>query len=177
MSQVLAWERQDGEPEEAWDAFCRYRDMHPPRRIEWAAPKSNTILFGWANEWRWHERTVAYDRHTDAIRRAEKEAMLKQSENDRMASALKILAGMEDLFERELKKLLAESYASDMSIAKINDLTKLSNNIITMRRLVHGESTENVHTSSEFDLSKLSLDELRKFKELQSKIGKDGAGE
>jgi hypothetical protein len=173
--EVRAWERQDGEPEDAWAAFEKYRDMASPRRIEYAAIGviRRVTLFDWASTWRWQERATAYDRHTDGVRLAQREELLKQDETERTAAAIAMLAGAEDLFTRELKKLLAESEASDMSIAKINDLTKLMNSIITMRRLVHGESTENVAHTSDFDLSKLSLDELRAWRELQAKIEKE----
>ncbi len=163
-----------GEPDEAWSAFQRYRDMHSPRRIEYAATKSATILFGWAAEWRWFERATHYDRHTDAIRRAQREEMLKQTETDRLAKAMTMLAGAENLFENELKKLTSESHASEMSVMKISELTKLMTKIIELQRLVHGESTETIAHTSDFDLSKLSLEDLRKWRELQSKVSKDG---
>ncbi len=168
--ELLPWERLEDEPEDAWDAFRRFRDMSTPRQVKYAATVQASTIFAWAGEWRWQERVSAYDRHTDGIRRAQREETLKQSEEDRMVAAIAMLAGAEELFNRELQKWIAESYASDMSHAKLSDLTKLMNSVITMRRLVHGESTENVAHTGDFDLSKLSLDELRKWRELQAKV-------
>lgn len=175
MSQpeLLAWERQTGEPDDAWAAFQRYRDMAAPRNMRYAAVVSQAKILSWANEWRWQERATAYDRHTDALRRAEREEMLRQDAQERTAKDIATLRGAEELLDNELKKMLAESHASEMSLAKVSDLTKLLDKVITLRRLVHGESTENVSVSTEFDLSNLSIDELRKWRELQAKVTKE----
>jgi hypothetical protein len=108
----------------------------------------------------------------DHVRREEREALLRQTEQERTAKAVAMLEGAETLFNRELSKLTEESHASDFSTINVNGLTKLMTKIIELRRLVHGQSTETIEHKGDCDLSKLSLDELRAWRELQAKVSK-----
>jgi len=62
------WERQQGESEQAWEAFLTYRDMDPPRKVQAVASKlskSRQQITKWKSAWSWEERARAYDNQID----------------------------------------------------------------------------------------------------------------
>jgi hypothetical protein len=66
------WERQEGESEESWEAFQRYRDQTPPRSIRNLSKevgKGRSILGEWSKEHRWVARVAAWDREQDRVKR------------------------------------------------------------------------------------------------------------
>lgn len=168
------WERQENEPELGYEAFKGYCFQTPPRRLKHASVRHSTAeLSALFNEWRWDERVLAWDRHVERIRVAEREALLKQDEKDRLAKWKTTLETVGALVDREMAKLLSESEKSQMSgLIKPSDLNKLMVSWITMQRLIHGESTENVNVQDD-RLEKLSLDELRELQRLQAKMQED----
>jgi len=167
---VLAWERQASEDDEAWKAFQSYRDQTPPRRIIHAAVKRTEKLSEWYNAFAWAERVAAYDRHLDALRRQTREAILKETEKERAARQLGQLKMVQDIIDIELAKLWRDAKATEaFGLIKPNDLNKLLANVITLERLVRGQSTENV-AHAHVNLDALSPDELRQLRALQQKI-------
>jgi hypothetical protein len=72
--------RQDGEGDEAWDAFRTYRDMGLARTLDNARTKLGRpsgygrVLESWSSEWSWVERCTAWDKHLDVKRRQAAEA-------------------------------------------------------------------------------------------------------
>lgn len=168
---VQPWERQDGEPELAYDAFKGYCFQTPPRRLKHSSVRHSTSeLSALFNEWRWEERVLAWDRNVERIRVKEREELLKQDEKDRMAKWQAMLESTGELVSREMAKLLRESESSQMSgLVKPSDLNKLMVSWITMQRLIHGQSTENVDVKDE-RLEKLSLEELRELQRLHAKM-------
>jgi hypothetical protein len=168
--ELLAWERQPSEDDEAWKAFQSYRDQTPPRRMIHAAVKRTEKLSHWYNEHAWGERVAAYDRRLDAIRREQREAILKEDEKDRAARQLGQLKAVQDILDLELAKLTRDARASEaFGLVKVSDLNKLLANAITLERLIRGQSTENV-SQADIDLDALSPDELRQLRELQQKM-------
>lgn len=170
---VRLWERQPEEPEAAFEAFKGYVYQSAPRRLAYASVKAGTgQLSAWYNEWRWQERATAWDRHTQRIRDDEKEALIKQDEKARLAKMLTVLEGAGEVINREMAKLLRDCMRSEMfGLVKVADLNKLMGTWITMQRLLHGESTENVAINA--DLQRLSVDELRALQSLQAKMAGD----
>lgn len=170
-SEPRAWDRQDGESEGAYEAFKGYVYQTPPRRLVHSSVKHGTAqLSELYNEWRWQERALAYDRHVQAIRDAEKEAVLKEDERDRMAGQLKMLKGIQQIANREIAKLVRDCEKSEaFGTVRVSDLNKLVGQAITLERLIHGESTSNVGVV-DANLEKLSLDELRELQRLQAKM-------
>jgi len=170
---VNAWERQDGEPEAAYEAFKGYVYQLPPRRLVHSSVKHGSAeLSALYNDWRWSERALAYDRHVQKIRDEERDALLRQDEKERTASQIALLKGLEEVANRELAKLINDSKNTQVSgLVKVADLNKMVGQIILMRRLIHGESTENVDVN--VDLKKLSVEELRELQRLQAKMAAD----
>lgn len=62
-----AWEQQDGESAEAFEAFQVYLAQPPAQRsLRNAAAtlqKSDTLIGGWSSKWEWQRRILAHDRH------------------------------------------------------------------------------------------------------------------
>ncbi|MCS6782388.1 MAG: hypothetical protein RMI89_12115 [Gloeomargarita sp. SKYBB_i_bin120] len=62
--QEPVWERQRREPQVAYQAFCRYRDMGAQRRLELLLPAYPLKrLQRWYSRWQWVERAAAWDQH------------------------------------------------------------------------------------------------------------------
>lgn len=69
------WERQHGEGNKPWYAFCIYRDMLPYQRTyravqrqlqEETGASAYVIVSQWAHYFRWDERAVAWDNYVQA---------------------------------------------------------------------------------------------------------------
>lgn len=168
---LKAWERQDGEAELEYEAFKGYVYQTPPRRLAHASVRHGSAqLSELYNRWRWSERALAYDRHVQRIRDAERDALLKQDAKERMAKILGVLETTGEILSREVGKLLRDSLAAEASgLLKPSDINKLMNTWIVMQRLVNGESTENVSLNDD-SLKALSVEELREFQRLRAKI-------
>jgi hypothetical protein len=170
-AELRPWERQPAEDDEQWRCFQNFRDQVPPRRMAHAGVKRAADLSTWYNDHRWKERAAAYDRHLDEIRREQREAIHKLTEQERATRQLGQLAMVQDIIDLELSKLWADAKRSEaFGLVKVSDLNKLLNSAITLERLVRGQSTENV--AVDIDLEKLSVEELRELRELQDKMGR-----
>lgn len=174
-AEVQPWERQDGEPELAYEAFKGYCFQTPPRRLAHSSVRhSSAQLSALYNEWRWQERSLAWDRHVEKIRVEEKEALLRQDEKERLAKMVAVLETAGEVISREMSKLLRDSLATEAyGLVRPSDLNKLLTQWITLQRLIHGESTENVSVA-DARLENLSPDELRTLRELHSKLAGEG---
>lgn len=77
------WERQEGESNEAWKAFEKYRDMEHRTYREVSSSSGR-----WSREWSWQARVAEWDRH---IARQEAEELVryrvKMNERHRMIAA------------------------------------------------------------------------------------------
>lgn len=175
--EVRAWERQDTEPETAYEAFKGYLIQTPPRRLAHSSVKhSSSELSDLYNEWRWGERILAYDRHMQGLRDAEREALLKQDEKERVGKMLGLLETTGEILMREAAKLFKDSQKSQVSgLLKPSELNKLMVTWITMQRLIHGESTSNVGVV-DTSLEKLSIEEIRELQRLQAKMSDEDDG-
>lgn len=74
--EILSWERQVGESEEAWEAFALYRDLGVDRshdKVAKALQKSMALMGGWSRTNAWTARALAYDVYMDRQRQAIKE--------------------------------------------------------------------------------------------------------
>lgn len=163
------WDKLDAETDDAWGAFRNYRDQLPPRRLKQCSIMRLEVLSRWYNQYNWHDRVTAYDRHLDKIRRDEREAIIKTDEKERAGRQLALLAGVQDLLDRELEKLLADSNATEAwGLLKVGEWNTLLESKIKLERLIHGESTEKTEVTVDF--SKLTIDELRTLRALEKKL-------
>jgi len=165
------WERQAFDTEESWLAFTRYRDMHKPRNQKKILGYATATISGWYRDFAWRERCEAFDRWQDRLFLDERAARIKQTAAEVAEEHKEILQDARELAMRELEKYLEVSRANGgIGLIKVGDLTKLWETVIKFDRLVRGESTETVETK--VDLSALTVEELRKMRDLQSKVVK-----
>jgi hypothetical protein len=78
---MFYWERQENESAKAYEAFCVYRDMGSQRSLAEVVRKYNksvSLLGRWSSQWKWVERSVAYDREQDRIREEVKQAEIRK---------------------------------------------------------------------------------------------------
>ena len=76
-----SWERLPGESGAAYSAFCAYRDYGPERNIRKAVENAEKdegkrgkrygVWRNWSTQFRWRERTTAYDRYMEHLKQAE----------------------------------------------------------------------------------------------------------
>lgn len=148
------WERQRGEGETEWAAFKAYRDQMPPR----ALCRSNFInsmrippadQSRWFREWKWDSRSEAFDVLTDRIIQNQRKKRLEESIDDITADQLHALAKLRRINELSLGHWLeAAEGASGPGLIKFSDLKGSMEAEIKLTRLVKGETTEKVDTST-----------------------------
>jgi hypothetical protein len=94
-SQPPAWDRLTDESTKAFQAFAAYRDLPADERslsaVSEQLGKSKSLLARWSTQFRWVERTRAWDSHQDQQRRkraaSDREKMLdRQLQQNRIAS-------------------------------------------------------------------------------------------
>lgn len=79
---VAPWDRQEGERDQAWLAFCAYRDMGSGRSIAKTATalgKPKSLLEGWSSRYGWVRRAVAHDQHQEATAEADARAVTRSA--------------------------------------------------------------------------------------------------
>lgn len=123
------WERQKGETEQAYYAFCLYRDQTIPRgyaAVISELGKSKTLIHRWGSRWYWRERTRAYDRHLeDQVRReqvAATKAMARRQARDAQAYQAVMIAPVEIL----LKRMADPTRRAEIEALSTGDLIQLS---------------------------------------------------
>lgn len=163
------WERQPCDTDDSWVAFCAYRDSSPPRKLfarKGMQPMAS--LMAWFKGHNWDGRIKAFDKWTSKITLAEFENALKETSKERAAKHVGIINASLELLEREINKYLDTSRNSELpGLLKPSDITKMAEVMIKLDRVIKGESTE--HVKHDLDLSKLSVDELKKLNDLTSK--------
>lgn len=168
---VLPWERQEGEPDDAFNNFRYYRDMPMPRKVLGVMHGSTTDKWEWSSKWSWISRAKQYDDHISNLAIQEREETVRMAARDIQVEHLMILHGMRELLMREAGKWLRRSRETEgMSELRINELVKLTESVVKLERLALGETTENTQPVTR-DLSKLSVEELYQLQELTEKAG------
>lgn len=107
----LAWERQPGESEEAYEAFTDYykNPKRSQKKTAKAVGKSEALIYRWSVRWHWTERAREYD---NALVREEYTATLDEIRKMNKAQAaigmLLQKKGQEALEKLNLKKMSAK---------------------------------------------------------------------
>ena len=175
-----AWERQDNlDTSESWPYFKAFRDLKGARqlrRVRLSVPGVATTLEQlrtWHDAHDWKARTAAYDGHMDSVLQGEREAIMKVSAADLATQHMELVADAYEIAQRGLESLVQASRETEAAgLLKPGELIKLMEEAaIKLGRLVKGEATEIVEDKGP-DFSSLSLDELRKLRELQAKTKK-----
>ncbi len=126
-------------------------------------------LLEWYNTYLWADRVAAWDSHLAQARDAEVVAITGQDARERRARDLTLINDANELASRELQKCLTTSLQTETETMSVGALTRLLDTSIKLGRLLQGESTENISIQEEYDLSKLTVDELRTLQTLQEK--------
>lgn len=107
----LAWERQPGESEEAYEAFTDYykNPKRSQKKTAKAVGKSDALIYRWSVRWHWSERAREYD---NALVREEYTATLDEIRKmNKAQAAIGLLLqkkGQEALEKLDLKKMSAK---------------------------------------------------------------------
>ena len=175
------WERRADEPDNAFGAFQRYRDMTtrtgPIAGQRRTTTKLHALTEGepdrwardtlrmWCKDYEWRARAAAYDFHLDrlALDTTEKTVREMHQRHVRLAMRLQDIAGT------ELEKLAhkAREAAKRLKDVGTGDLVRFAEQGVKLERLARGESTETVE--GRLDLSRLSLEDLKALKALRDK--------
>lgn len=107
----LAWERQPGESEEAYEAFTDYykNPKRSQKKTAKAVGKSEALIYRWSVRWHWTDRAREYD---NALVREEYTATLDEIRKmNKAQAAIGLLLqkkGQEALEKLNLKKMSAK---------------------------------------------------------------------
>lgn len=107
----LAWERQPGESEEAYEAFTDYykNPKRSQKKTAKAVGKADALIYRWSVRWHWTERAREYD---NALVREEYTATLDEIRKmNKAQAAIGLLLqkkGQEALEKLNLKKMSAK---------------------------------------------------------------------
>jgi len=106
-----SYDRNKGEGIRAFEAFCRYRDLGPPRSLDraWTENKTANQITNrrtrcpthwqdWSRQWKWVERAASYDAHLHEEQRAVRTAKLREFENSAMSLNWRTTRGLRSMF-------------------------------------------------------------------------------
>jgi hypothetical protein len=131
------WERQEGEPKDAFNAFCTFRDMGQSRGIFKAfkqktgkktAKTANGTWTKWSSDWNWTSRALAWDDELDRINREE------QIEARKRMAKLHARAG-----EQAIRKSMAKMRKTKTDDIPIGVVPRLLDSGVKTQRLALGE--------------------------------------
>jgi hypothetical protein len=174
------WDMRDDESEEAFAHFTVYRDLDPLERSIGAASalagRARRVLETHSANHDWVARARAWDRRKDQARTNRQLTEIERM-NDRhraYAAELQDMATLElerrrGRIERAIKR--AEESETGEDPLDVNPLPNPGAELergIKLERLATGEATE--RTESSHDLSALSTEELKQFRELCRKV-------
>ncbi len=90
---MLAWERQEGESERAYQGFCVYRDLGPARslaKVGQMLGKSTALMERWSVAHSWVDRVAALAARDEMLRREAVEEHLRAQADDHAAREVRI---------------------------------------------------------------------------------------
>jgi hypothetical protein len=165
---VNTYDRQWEEPEDAWTAFQRYRDLPSPRPsldgFTVSSGYSPSRLKGWYVRHQWASRLVAWDQRIDQTRQA---ATLRGVEE--MAARHIGLAKLAlEAVEKSLVKI-NKDLDTDFGRMKPHEMARLLEVATKLERLSRGEATERIDGEGN-DYSHLTDDDLAALEEISRKI-------
>lgn len=173
------WDRLDEETDEAWPPFVAYREMGTDRTLTAVATEtgySRRQCAEFSRKYGWVQRVRAWDRRKDqAATRGELHAIERMhARHVALSLQLQDLTGIELARAIRLAEKRLET-DDDSETIDPRHLARTLKDAVHVERLSRGEPTEKV--AAEFDLSKLSVEDLRELKRLRAKMGADTEGE
>lgn len=144
---ALPWERQPGESDKAYAAFCRYRGLPPAKRSIYAASLDGeeegsekvskgqriapTYHLRWSARYHWPERAKSWDDHLDQINREAQEKARREMGERHATLAVQMQ-----------EKLLARLKELDPADLSPGDVAKWLDAAVKVERLSRGEPTD-----------------------------------
>lgn len=127
------WERQEGETDKAFEAFCVYRDMvqRSYSKVADKLQKSDTIIGRWGRTYDWRKRAAAWDDEQDRVAREAqtKEIVKMRKRHADIATAMLVKAA------KALKSIPEEEI-------KASDISRMVDVASKLERLSRGDTSE-----------------------------------
>lgn len=172
---AASWTRQPCDSDARWEAFQEYRDMQGPRSLARCATAIGATLSAlerWSSADGWGVRCFEFDRWADSIRIEVMLDVMNEDARERGARHVSLLRDMQEAAAHVARGWLNRIRNNPDAVLHEfapKDVTQMVKAAITLERLVHGESTENVDNKHGFDLSRLSIDEIQIMRALEVK--------
>ncbi len=169
-----AWTRQPCDTDARWRVFQGYRDMALPRslaRLAVSLSAQPSTIESWSWQDGWVARCFEFDRWIDSVRVETMLELMNEDARARGARHVSLLRDMQEGAAIAARAWLAE-FRNEPTKAlqwSPNEIARMVKTAITLERLVHGESTENVDNKHGFDLSRLSIEEIETMRVLEAK--------
>ena len=167
------WTRQPCDHERAWRAFLAYRDGFHPRSVMEAAKatgESLRTLRQWYLEFGWELRVVAYDQWFDMNRSKQVAMIVGEDAAERAARHIGLLRGMQEIVGATVRDWMRRVSLGEVVIDNPREVIRAIKDMVTLERLIAGETTANTKVSGNINLGQLSIDELETLKALQGKV-------
>lgn len=136
-TEVEPWERQEGETNKQFEAFCIYRDMgidRTHRKVANELGKSATLISRWASLNDWAERVKAYDDEQDRLNRIAQQKEIAQMRKKHANVASKMI-------DKALEALEALD-ALDVGAGNISRMVEVATKVERISRGDVGEVVE-----------------------------------
>lgn len=164
MSQCVLYNKLPDEPQDAYKAFCYYRDLPPyDRVIDRARAKFGPNVGGWFATYNWPKRADAWDIYCAQKRSEEKRRWYNRVEDETMGGIEDASLFCRENMERFARILLGEDLDSDEKpIISYKEAYNILVDAIVKARLIVGQSTENIKSEETltYNLEKLTDEEL-----------------
>ncbi len=168
------WVRQPCDTDLSWVLFQEFLSAPIPRRLADLARK-NSCPMTWhqlesvAFEDGWKGRAAAWDQHLDNLRTETIEKVVREDAQQRAERQGRAGKKLQRLGEIEIDKLITalERPGEAHGLITVRDAIRAIGIGVRVERLALGDSTDKIETGP--DLSKLSVDDLRKLREIQEK--------
>ncbi len=159
------WDYYPGlDTEESFAVFTMYLSLRP-RSIQDLAVlyprRSVGTLRNWATNAFWDERAIAYDRFLFKIQCEARVTETKETAKELAEKHTELTRHMYTIAKRELLKHHRESHDSEYPVLKLDKLTTLVKEVISLQRLISGQPTEIIgdHLNTA-NLNQQDLDDL-----------------
>lgn len=151
------WDQHPDEPENAFRAFCAWRDAGLNRT--WQAsgfPLADSLK--WAAKWSWFTRAKAFDKEFESIRIEARKEAVKRAETETAQTMVQAASAGIQASLNAINAILARQALGDgtAEILKPAEAAKLLDTSTKVWRLIHGESTDN----TQIQLEDLTAEEL-----------------
>lgn len=150
-----AWERQQGESPQAYEAFATYRDMGAERstaKVSRELGKTKALMDRWSSRWKWVERARAWD---NELARKAKEAATKK---------VKDMTGRHINIAMQLQKKALEALevlnVAEMSPKDIKEFIKAATELERANRLAEAELGKDGRSTSADDAPRSLADAI-----------------